>query len=212
MTKAPSVQNKLPNRRFRRLGATLVFAIVLCGLAYLWLNSRYSNWKEEVQLADGRRIVLEQRRDYVHGYGTRKAWLTFSLPEMSGEQTWSEGMQPVLLAVTSDGQVYVAGWPSGEKQMDMYRHPRFGYAAFRWNGKHFERVPFLSIPQDLRKAENVIRCIPNSRFVTWATKMRSSCDERSAYVSGGSREIDLEQMQTWARIQAARQNIQPLSD
>jgi hypothetical protein len=196
----------------RHLWVGLALTTAACGLAYMWLERRYTDWKEEVQLADGRNIVIEQRRDYLEGYGTRKTWLTFSLSEMGGEQTWTESMQPVLIAVTHDGLVYVAGWPSGEKQMDTYRHPRFGYAAFKWNGKKFERVPFLSIPEGLREEENVIRCIPQSRYVTWATKLTSSCDGTSTYVSGGTRKIDLTYMQNWARMQAQRQNIEPLSD
>jgi hypothetical protein len=208
-----SPEERKPSRRRLRMHLTVAtLSAALFGLAIFWLDQKYESWKEEVQLVDGRKIVVSQRRDHIPGYGTRKTWLSLNLPEMGGEQTWAESMQPVLVAVTKDGAVYVAGWPSGESQMDMYRHPRYGYAAFRWNGKGFERVPFLTIPENLREEENVIRCIPNSKFVPWTTKMKSSCDDKSAYVSGGSRAIDLQRMEAWALAQAARQNIKPLSE
>jgi hypothetical protein len=159
-----------PGRLLQRLLAAVIASAALLGLAVLWFDQKYESWKEEVQLADGRKIVVTQRRDHIAGYGTRKAWLDFSLPEMGGEQTWAESMQPVLIAVTTDGEVYLAGWPSGESQMDMYRHPRYGYAAFRWTGKVFERVPFLAIPEHLRNEENVIRCVPDSKFVSWTQR------------------------------------------
>src|SRR5205814_2401837 len=148
-------------RRWRRRGL-IVSAIVVAAtvLGYAWYDYRFPSWKEEVVLPDGRKIIVKQRRDFIEGYGTRRTWLTFSLPEMGGEQTWAEYMQPVLVGVSKDGQVYVVGWPSGQKQMGMYRHPRYGYAAFRWTPTGFERVPFISIPEDLRQEENLIRCLP----------------------------------------------------
>jgi len=77
----------------------LLLLVTLGGIGYLWINARYPNWEEEVQLPDGRKFVVKQRRDYADGYGTRKTWLTFSIPELRGEQTWTESMQPVLIAV-----------------------------------------------------------------------------------------------------------------
>jgi hypothetical protein len=181
-------------------------------LSYAWYDYRFPSWKEEVLLPDGRKIVVMQRRDFIKGYGTRKTWLTFSLPEMGGEQTWAEYMQPVLVGVSKDGQVYVVGWPSGQKQMGMYRHPRYGYAAFRWTPTGFERVPFISIPEDLRQEENLIRCLPKPQFAKWETKLQAGCNEGGEYVVGGSRKIDIRRMQEWALKQAERQNIKPLSE
>jgi hypothetical protein len=212
MSNKGSEVTETPRQRLYVLLAAATVSAAVLGLVMLWLDKRHENWKEEVQLADGRKIVVTQRRDHIPGYGTRRTWLSFNLPEMGGEQTWSENMQPALIAVTANGTVYVAGWPSGESQMEMYRHPRYGYAAYRWSGAGFDRVPFLSIPEGLRKEENVIRCIPNSKFVSWTAKLVSGCDEKSVYVSGAKRDIDLHKMEAWALAQAARQNIKPLSE
>jgi hypothetical protein len=32
-----------------------------------------------------------------------------------------------------------------------------------WNGKEFERVPFMQVPERIRREENVFRCVPASR-------------------------------------------------
>jgi hypothetical protein len=186
--------------------------IGIAAISYLWYSYRFPSWEEEVLLPDGRMIIVKQRRDFIEGYGTRKTWLTFSLPEIGGEQTWVEYMQPVLITVSKDGHVYVVGWPSGEKQMGRYRHPRYGYAAFQWGKTGFERVPFISIPEHLRQEENLIRCMSKVTFAKWETKLKSGCTENGKYVQGASRRIGVNFMQNWALRQAERQNIKPLSE
>jgi len=121
-------------------------------------------------------------------------------------------MQPILVTVSREGHVYVVGWPSGEKQMARYRHPRYGYVAFRWEANGFERVPFISISEDLRQEENVIRCLSKSGFIKWETKLQAGCNDIGEYVAGGSRKIDVDRMRDWALKQAERQNIKPLSE
>lgn len=207
--KAADRSKRSQMRRWAIAGTAL---LIVVSLAYSWYDSRFPSWKEEVLLTDGRKVVVTQRRDFIEGYGTRRTWLTFSLPEMGGEQTWVEYMQPVLVAVSKDGKVYVVGWPSGQKQIGMYRHPRYGYAAFLWGPSGFERVPFISIPESLRQEENLIRCLPKPEFTRWEAKLQAGCNEHGEYVGGGSRKIDLGRMQEWALKQAERQNIKPLSE
>ena len=204
------LQKKPPVRNRLLMAGAVVFGIAALG--YAWYDYRFPSWKEEVLLPDGRTIVVKQRRDFIEGYGTRKTWLTFSLPEMGGEQTWVEHMQPILLAVSKTGEVFVVGWPSGFKQMSMYRLPRYGYVAFQWKEGTFRRVPLLSIPEELRQEENLIRCIPQQRHVAWKTKLASGCDSNSNYVPEESRRIDLTKMQDWALKDAQLRNALPQSD
>jgi hypothetical protein len=131
---------------------------------------------------------------------------------MKGEQTWDEYMQPILITVSQEGRVFVVGWPSGDKQMSKYRHPRYGYAAFEWKSGVFERVPFLSIPEELRREENIVRCLPRVDVLTWGEKQKAGCDKRGSYLPGETKVIDIEYMKRWAMSQAARYNIEPLSD
>lgn len=180
--------------------------------AYNWYVYRFPAWTEEVVLPGGRSLLVHQRRDYIEGYGTRRTWLTFSVPEMGGKQEWSEHMQPILIAISPKGDVYVAGWPSGWKQSSAYRLPRYGYVAYRWDGETFKRVPYLTIPEELRQEENLIRCIPDERLVTWQKKQTMFCDSQSKWVAGESRKIDLERMKVWAEKRAAMSNVKPLSE
>lgn len=190
----------------------LVVITIVAGLVYLWYDYRFPSWSEEVLLPDGRKIIVKQRRDFIEGYGTRRTWLTFSLPEMGGERTWSEYMQPILIAVTASKEVYVVGWPTGEKQLMRYEHPRYGYAAFRWSGGAFARVPFISLPEALRQEENVVRCNPKVSFLDLREKATHGCDEHSEFVAGVPKRIDVAKMQEWAMRRAQRHNITPLSE
>lgn len=139
-----------------RIAAALIVSAVL---GYLWYDYRFPSWKEEVKLPDGRTIVVKQQRDFIEGNGTRKTWLTFSLPEMGGEQTWEQWLYPTMIGV-ADGRVYVVGRPRGSKQFRMYSHPRYVYVAYEWRNERFERIPFLAVPVSLRITENVRWCLP----------------------------------------------------
>jgi hypothetical protein len=150
--------------------------LVLGGLAYAWYDYRFPSWTEEVLLPDGRNIVVKQRRDFIEGYGTRKTWLKFSLPEMGGEQTWAENLMPAAIGV-EDRRVYVLGMPRGPKQYSMYGGPRFFLVAFVWTNSSFQRVPVDQVPLSIRQFENIFRCLPSSlRRVTWAEKMSRWCE------------------------------------
>ena len=148
-------------KRFVRKRLLIAGAAILsiAGLSYAWYDYRFPSWKEEVLLPDGRKIIVKQRRDFTEGYGTRKTWLTFSLPEMGGEQTWAEWLYPTMIGV-ADSKVYVIGRPRGSRQFSIYSHPRYAYVAFKWQGNQFQRIPFLSVPESIRVKENVRWCLP----------------------------------------------------
>jgi hypothetical protein len=148
------------SRRFRRyILLAGVIAVVLVGAGLVWYDYRFPSWQEEVLLPDGRMIVVKQRRDFIEGYGTRRTWLTFSLPEMGGERTWSEWLYPTMIGAAS-GNVYVIGRPRGSTQFSMYAFPRHTYVAYQWRADKFERIPFLDVPELLRLKENVRWCLP----------------------------------------------------
>jgi hypothetical protein len=180
-------------------------------VAYAWYEYRFPSWKEEVVLPDGRKIIVKQRRDFIEGRGTRRTWLTFSLPEMGAERTWSEHMEPLLIAANGH-DVWVAGWPAGYAQFAAYGLPRNGYVAFKWNGQDFSRVPFVSIPEALRQEQNLIRCVPETSYVSWQAKLPSGCDGSGRFLHGVSRKIDLSKMQAWANENSRLRNTTPQSD
>lgn len=154
----------------RRWLTLILIALILSACSYAWYDYRFPKWEDEVSLPDGRKIIVKQRRDFIEGHGTRKTWLTFSLPEMGGEQTWEQWLYPAMIGVI-DGKVYVIGRPRGSKQFRMYSHPRYVYVAYEWRNERFERVPFLAVPEPIRQKENIRWCLPggeDSRMVRQA--------------------------------------------
>lgn len=147
----------------KRLNLWLLLAALLgCGvgwIAWQWYQTRYPTWHEEVQLSDGRVIVVKQKHEVYDNYGTNQSWVTFSLPEMGGERIWNSYLGPQRIDV-ADGNVYVFGVPRGIRQFNFYRKPKHYIVAFRWAGNEFERIPFLDVPERLRQEENILPCVP----------------------------------------------------
>lgn len=74
----------------RRLHWVLLVLALLAGLGWFYYDHRFPSWDEEVMLSDGRMLVVHRKQEVIQGFGVRRTWLTFSLPEMGGKQTWSE--------------------------------------------------------------------------------------------------------------------------
>ncbi|MFC3148798.1 hypothetical protein [Piscinibacterium candidicorallinum] len=150
--------------------------LVVIFLTWRWYDARYPSWEEEVRLSDGRVITIKQKHDYIKNYGTRQSWVTFSLPEMGGKQTWRSYLIPMVIDV-ADGKVYAIGAPRGPSNYNIYDSPRYFLVAFEWNNG-FQRIPFLSVPPALRETANVLRCLPplSHRPVTIADKAKQWCD------------------------------------
>lgn len=125
-----------------------------------WYQKRYPSWYEEVRLSDGRVITIHQKREYYENYGTSQSWVTIDLPELGGKQVWHSYLMPQRVDVV-DGKVYVFGIPRGDRQLQYYRSPKHYMVAFVWGGSDFNRIPFLSVPEEMRKEENIYPCIPN---------------------------------------------------
>jgi hypothetical protein len=145
-------------------------------VAWSYYLQRYPTWTEEVRLLDGRVIEIKQKRLQYENYGTAESWLTFSLPEMQGQQVWHSHLSPQRIDVVN-GKVYVFGAPRGVKQFSYYRKPRNYMVAFEWNGQAFARIPFESVPESMRDVENVYPCVPSPdrRPLKLAEKTRQWC-------------------------------------
>lgn len=138
--------------------------VLLCAVGWIakqWYEARYPTWEEEVQLFDGRIIVVTQKHEYYDNYGTNRSWVTFSLPEMGGKQTWHSYLTPQHIDVYN-GKIYVFGSPRGDRQYQHYQYPKYYMVAFIWNGTEFQRIPFLQVPEALRKEENIYPCVPKA--------------------------------------------------
>lgn len=212
--KNDDIRNYL-DRLWKRLWPAFCCVAVLGVIFYVWYDYRFPSWKEDVVLNDGRKITVKERRDLIDGYGTRKTWLTFSLPEMGGEQTWEEHLMPTMMGV-SGGKVYVVGRPRGDKQFRKYSYPKYVYVAFVWSGKNFERIPFLSVPLDIRKEENIRWCAPGGEDSRNAVQPKNArCVEKQGEFDKYPRprivdlQIRTEEAKRWAELDGYKS---PISD
>lgn len=157
----------------------ILVAVTVIGLVtYGLFEYRFPSWTEQVRLPDGREISVKQRRNATDSTGTRRTWLTFSLPEMGGERTWSASLYPTMIGV-ADGSVYVIGRARLINQFLNWGFPKYGYVAFKWNGRDFERVSFMAVPEHLRQEENVRWCLTSGTdFRNKKGHNRLWCDER----------------------------------
>lgn len=155
-----------------------VVILTLVGLVgWKVYDGRYPSWYEEVRLSDGRVITIHQKHEYFDNYGTNQSWVEIDLPELGGKKVWHSYLIPQRVDVVN-GTVYVFGRPRGPRQVSYYMYPRNHMVAFKWVGIEFSRVPFLQVPEAIRKYENVYSCIPFERYkqLSLSTKERAWCD------------------------------------
>lgn len=139
------------------LGLLVLSAAAAWG--WSWYQTRYPSWYEEVRLSDGRVITIHQKREYYDNYGTAQSWVTIDLPELGGKQVWHSYLMPQRVDVVGE-KVYVFGIPRGDRQLEYYRFPKYYMVAFLWKDTGFERIPFLEVPENIRREENVYPCVP----------------------------------------------------
>lgn len=187
------------------LGLLILGAAAAVG--WNWYQTRYPSWYEEVRLSDGRVITIHQKREYYENYGTAQSWVTIDLPELGGKQIWHSYLIPQRVDVVNE-KVYVFGIPRGDRQLTYYKYPKYFMVGFVWRGSMFERVPFMSLPANIREAENVLPCLPkevgiNSSRVAVQKKDQAWCLRRNN--SGkSSQRIDIDEYKAladkWAAI------------
>ncbi len=172
-----------------------------------WYQKRYPSWYEEVRLSDGRVITIHQKREHYENYGTAQSWVTIDLPELGGKQVWHSYLMPQRVDVVN-GKVYVFGIPRGDRQLSYYKYPKYFMVGFVWQGAAFERIPFLTLPIQIREAENIFPCLPNdigirNRKLTILQKDSAWCKRRNDS-GASSRLIDIQEYKAladkWAAI------------
>jgi hypothetical protein len=121
-------------------------------------------WKEEVQLNDGRVVVVDQRKK-MGGLIAREAWLTINLPEFSASPiVWHENLSPLVLNV-DDGRLYVVGFPPTKIETKIYGYPRPNYVAYVWENGAWSRIPFEKIPQAVYETNLLIEDAPSKGMI-----------------------------------------------
>jgi hypothetical protein len=190
-----------------------VAALLLALLGWRLYERRYPNWNEEVQLVDGRVITIRQKREYFNDYGTNQSWVTIDLPELGGKRIWHSFLMPQRVDVYQ-GTVYAFGVPRGVSQHQFYKYPKHYLVAFKWDGAQFVRIPFLDVPDVLRRSENTYPCVPASlpSTLTVAAKERNWCPERGGEKWKFGRRINLGDYEALSLFYASLANQQPRSE
>jgi len=152
-----------------------IFAV----MANLAACSPYVEWKEEVNLSDGRVIVVEQKRRDYNGIAV-ESWLTMNLPDISSQPiVWHETLGP-LVANIYEGQLYVVGKFFNGESSKKYGCHQESYVNFVWNKGVWNRIPFNAIPEQIYKTNMLIDDFPPDRidFLTLAKKNSAEVNGR----------------------------------
>ena len=151
--------------------------------------SRTVEWKEEVQLNDGRVIVVTQKKrceggDFTAKTGAtciaREAWLTIKLPEFSDKEIlWHESLDPMVVNI-HQGRLYVVGAPPHTLEFRAYGATNPPYFGFVWEGNAWKRIPFAEIPVAIYDANMLIASIPMTRTDYLLLAQKNSPEENGA--------------------------------
>jgi hypothetical protein len=135
-----------------------IFILMGC-VGILAACSPYTSWKEEVQLNDGRIIVVEQKT-MAAGEVLREEWLTIHLPEFGVNPiVWHEHLHPLILNI-DHGVLYVVGVPPTGREVRLYGCPEHGVVGFKWQTGRWTRIPFAQIPVSIYSTNMLINYFP----------------------------------------------------
>jgi hypothetical protein len=171
-----------------RKGLRLVISIFTLGVSMNATAGLFglgdTNWKEEVLLHDGTKIVVERS----HAYGgsreigqppsIKEQGIAFSLSGTGQTITWKDeygkevgGSNFILLALhVLNGAPYIVVKPNLCRSYNKWGRPNPPYVVFKYDGKAWQRIPFTELPTEF-KATNL-------------SLMYTKADER--YISGQS--------------------------
>lgn len=146
-------------------------------LAQLSACSQSVQWKEDVQLLDGRVITVTQKKrceggDYAAKHDAscvaRESWLTLTLPEFfEKEIVWHERLDPMIVNIYK-GKLYVVGTPPHTLEFRAYGAVNPPYYGFLWLSNKWQRIPFGEIPLEIYDANMLFESIPSER-TDWLT-------------------------------------------
>lgn len=140
----------------------ILAALVLAGCG----GSR--NWKEEVQLADKRVIVIDRSDKLGNPLDQEPGNWEFGPPVVGfrlrvplegswGSVTWESGPHLIPLALgIKDGWPYIAASPNTCAAYDMFGRPVPPYVFFRHDGKEWQRIPVDEFPEEIN-ATNLLQ-------------------------------------------------------
>ncbi len=159
-----------------------------------------TNWKEEVLLHDGKKIVVERwqkrggRHEISSGPPVKEQSITFVLPGTSKTTTWRDEYSDEvgsanfeLLALhVLDGNPYLVVTPYGCLAYNKWGRPNPPYVVFKHDGGTWQRITLTELPSALRSVNLVIdtsnneKTLSKSNVVLVSDVQRLNLDYRQA--------------------------------
>jgi hypothetical protein len=151
-------------KRFGKIGLVLMLSASMSACS--------KNWKEEVLLHDGKKIIVER----VQNQGNRPTWesreraildetITFLLPETNRKIVWSmsfrddvpepNGVNVVLLGIVNNIP-YIAGYPAGCIAYNKWKRPNPPQILFKYEGDQWKRITLAEFPPQLTQANVIV--------------------------------------------------------
>jgi len=149
------------------------YLVSIAGLLLNGCMSNAANWKEEVLLHDGNRIIVDRhtKRGGRHEIGQRSAFtnqsLTFNIPG-SGKTTWedkfsedlaSANFLPMMLDI-SNSKAYLVVYPMGCLSYNKWARPNPPYIVFKYQSMRWQQIALEELPMEL-KVPNLIFSSPD---------------------------------------------------
>lgn len=185
---------------------TLLFTLSGClGL----LHEDYREWQEEVQLNDGRVIVVTQKKKCSSGYTgkeqvaciAREAWLTMNLPDFSDQPiTWHENLRARVINVDQEN-LYIIGIFPTQREYYLYQQPEPPFVAYRWENHAWVRIPFEQVPESIYDANMLYEGVPppGIKYLSLEKKASKEVNGKPTY-SPWVRRIDPKRKSNFNRI------------
>lgn len=159
--------------RLLRLVKTICLVLTL-GVSVSAYALGGANWKEEVLLHDGSKIIVERsvERGGRHEIGQKPPYkeqrLVFTMPGTNQQVTWedkfsedlgSANFLPMLLDIRND-VAYLVASPMGCLSYNKWGRPNPPYVIFGYQGKEWMRIPLQELPAEI-KTPNLIFSSPD---------------------------------------------------
>lgn len=164
-------------KRIAKLAMFLMLGVSISGC------SKTMDWKEEVLLHDGSKIIVERSVDRGgrHEIGQqppiKEQSLAFVMPITNEHITWKSefnedvglaDFQPMLLDI-SQGIAYVVATPVGCQSYNKWGRPNPPYIVFKYENKEWKRIPLQELSTEI-KTPNLIYGSPDNQV----EKLRTS--------------------------------------
>ncbi len=164
------------------------------------------NWKEEVLLNDGRKVIAER----VQNLGGRPTLesrerqildetITFSIPETHQKITWTmsfrddvsepNGINVVVLDIVNNVP-YIGGYPAGCIAYNKWKRPNPPQILFKYEGGQWKRVTLAEFPPQISRANVIVGGPPAEGIKSFYTV---------AQVNEENRDIDTPEYKTILR-------------